>query len=263
MPIPTSQPRTKVGQDYASLGTLLFCYDANDAARSFANGDSVTRWRDLGLNGVDVTNSGATCPVLALNADGNGNAAVRFDGADNLTGGNSTVVSNMFINDTSLTFFSVAKSNASTGLNQTLCAKWNPGAQYGPNYGVFFYTPNNYMGYFSTISSAANIRGATGDANPIGSIRLHIMTSVVPSGTQQGYANGVAEGMTLRSGGTGTTNANTASWQVGSAQASSSPAEFWNGDIYLLGCFRGVFSLEKRLALSRMLGARFNISITA
>jgi hypothetical protein len=235
MPVPISKQRTKVGQDIASLGKLVFLYDANDLVSDYANGDSVTNWLDKSGNGFHVAQSGAARPTLVTNADGFGNACTRWAGAQYMT-----ATARAFAQP--LTVFSVSKVTSLTTPGTV-----RPFLASGPNFEVFFY---NQVGtpVAGMFGGSADLMHSTIAVN-VTYIRLDIFNGT----SSTGFIDGV-QGTTGNVGTSGTSTTIT----VGRYETTP----YFIGDIYLVGCFQGAINANTRLTLNRILSERFQLSIT-
>lgn len=88
-------------------------YEAGDIS-GFADAAEVTAWRDLSGNGNHATATGGTAPTYDLD-DGNGLAALNFDGTEFMTIGG-----NLKLNDNLTVFVVYSRANATSFIHQTL-----------------------------------------------------------------------------------------------------------------------------------------------
>lgn len=211
--------------NFASLGKLEFLYDGNDAAQYYANGDSVYVANDLSGKNRHVT--GATVPTLVTNADGNGNACLRFSSGQRLVYTPGAAVSQP------MTFFAVFK--ATTSGASTVCAAGV--VEFGA------YNSQHYI-YAGAILATTSL--------PVGS--LYLFTITLNSMTSAINADGVQ----MASGNAGAT-AMTSPLVVGAMNASGTQP--FVGDLYVLGCYSGGLSTAGRMELENMLSARFQKAV--
>jgi len=225
--------RTKVGQDISSLGKLIFLYDANKIT-GVANGGTVASWSDNSGNGFTVSQATENLkPTLVTNADTFGNACTRWAGGQVMT---ATIAAEA----QPLTFFSVAKVSSMT--TNVARAMLGSGATFEYGYYNQGGTPRAFI-YGGTILFSSEIS--------IGIIYINI--GVLNGASSNIYLDGVAgTAGNVGSSGLGTTL----------TLGSYSGTDFFNGDIYLVGCFRGLLGAGQRIALTRILGERFQKSIT-
>jgi hypothetical protein len=257
-------PRTKMGQDIASLGKLIFLYDANKIT-GVADGGTIASFADSSGNGFTLTQATENLkPTLAVNADGFRNNCARFNGTSQyMSMADNDNLDNLLITGNSgITFFVVGKHNCDTGARGAIIGKWTHNTQYGP-----------YLYYRNVSASDGRLAldwvGASGaneyetygntNVNNTLSIGIHSMTSSAPSSSI--YVNGVSNTPTVNANsGDRLFQGNTSIWMMGITWNITVPAFYLKGDIYLVGAFKGVLSTTARQSLERLLSARFQIA---
>jgi len=229
MPIATQQPRTKVGQDYASIGKLLWFYDVADVALDNANGGTVASARDLSGNGLAISQATANLrPTLITNADGFGNPCMRGTGTHYLRLGTIQAIPHPY------TVFAVALSTG--GSNNAVCGS------------------GQFEVYWKGVDTSFYMYGGTNEVS-IGTASLnvvHILTATFNGASSVGSIDGTASS-TVNPGSTAVTTFN--------MMAASGGAEGLRGDFYLCGAYAGVLSSAQYTALVRQLAERFRITV--
>lgn len=102
-----------VNQTSPRLPVAKAIYEAGDIS-GVADAAEVTLWRDLSGNGNHATASGGTAPTYDLD-DGNGMAALNFDGTEYMTIGG-----NLELNDDLTIFIVYSRTNTASFTRQTL-----------------------------------------------------------------------------------------------------------------------------------------------
>lgn len=229
--IRTAQPRTKAGSFFGSFGKLVCLYDANDVARFYANGDTVSNVFDLSGNGYHMTPN-ATAMPLVTNADGNGNAALRNTVANKYYRNTKFRVMNQ-----PFTQFAVANVTDVT-----------------TNRGVFSGGSLNEL-YWRTLTGNPTLYSGSAEVT-IGTAAagaVHILTGTFNGSNSFGTVNGT-QSANANPGTAGTT----ASAFLG---AGIGGAEIFLGDIYIFGMYEGVLPQRELNRLIAVLSTRFNKAV--
>lgn len=261
--IRTSKPRTGTWQNFRTLGRLLFLYDANDADRFYASGDSVSTLFDLSGNNFHMTQSGAARPTFTKNDDGNGNACLNFDGATKymVCADNDELDRLLIQGNTGITWFAVASHNATAGASGEILSKYGVAA--GPSFG-FYGTgaATCYPWLYCTNSAGSNAYAVRGSTN-VNATTSIIVQTYVSTPVMSSILDGVvdASAVTVNNAGNGAFDGNASNFFLG-CMNTGSPSQLLNGKVYLVGAFIGLFTAYRRKQLEQMLSVRFQKSIT-
>lgn len=223
--------RTKITQDIASLGKLELLIDANDVARFYADGASVTIAADLSGLGRDCSAAGTTRPTLVANADGNNNASLRF-----VTASQQRLNSPSFALSQKMSAFAVVRLTTSGNFSILGHASGSNTFQIGTTAGGQVY---GYAG--SVLYDGAYSTG-----------QIYILVA-----TFNGASSVVTSNGTATSGNIGSSGITT-----GISLGSVIGLEFLNGEIFMAGLFSGALSAYRRKRLEQILSVRFQKSIT-